>query len=296
MSDRSAALLSLLHNGDILTADGAMGTMLQANGLSSSDCPEEWNVSHASVVQEIQSAYRKAGSLLILTNTFGGSPYKLSKFGLEARTEELNAAAARNARIAAGDGGFVMGDIGPTGEILEPYGEADPAAVRDGFRRQVRGLLEGGVDGFIVETMMDFEELRAAVEAIHGECDLPAIASLTFNVAPDGHRTMWGLSAADAARKMTDLPVVALGSNCGLSVEEYPAIVSAMKANTDKPIFVEPNAGMPHIEGDQTVFDLTPEAFAEGMRKVVAAGAQIVGGCCGTTPEHIAALCAALDL
>ena len=216
--------------------------------------------------------------------------------GLGERIEELNAAAARNARIGADEDGFVLGDIGPTGEVLEPYGEADPDEVRDGFQRQVKGLLEGGVDGFIIETMMDFEELRVAVEAIRTECDLPVITSMTFNVAPDGHRTMWGLSAAEAAAKMAALPVDAIGSNCGLSVDQFPAIVSALKAAVkDKPILAEPNAGMPRLEGDRTVFDLTPELFADGIRQIVAAGANIVGGCCGTTPAHIAAMCAALN-
>ena len=296
MSDRSDAFIARLHEGGILLADGAMGTMLQANGLSSSDCPEEWNVSHASVVVGIHAAYREAGSDIILTNTFGGSPSKLSKFGLDTRTEELNAAAARNARAGAGEDGFVLADIGPTGEILEPYGEADPKAITEGFRRQVRGLLEGGVDGFTVQTMMDFEELRCAVEAVRAESDLPIIVSMTFNVVPDGHRTMWGLSAAEAAQKMSDLPVEGVGSNCGLSIDQFPAIVAAMRSNTDKPILAEPNAGMPRLEGDKTVFDQTPEMFAAGATEVAAAGARIIGGCCGTTPEHIAAMRVALGL
>ena len=296
MSDRSAAFLARLREGSILLADGAVGTMLQANGLSPSDCPEEWNVSHTSVVVGIHWAYRKAGSEIILTNTFGGSPSKLAKFGMDARTEELNAAAARNARAGAGIDGFVLGDIGPTGEILEPYGEADPQVIGEGFRRQVRGLLDGDVDGLIVQTMMDFEELRIAVEAVRAECDLPVVASMTFNAVPGGHRTMWGLSAADAALKMSELPVVAIGSNCGLSIDQFPAIVAAMKSNTDKPILAEPNAGMPRLEGDRTVFDQTPEVFAAHAAQVAAAGARILGGCCGTTPEHIAALRSALGL
>ncbi len=270
--------------------------MLQANGLSSCDCPEEWNVSHSSVVIGIHAAYREAGSEIILTNTFGGSPSKLSRFGLDSRTEELNAAAAKNARAGAGEEAFVLGDIGPTGDVLEPYGEADPQVVLSGFRRQVRGLIDGGVDGFIVETMIDFEELRLAVEAVRAECDLPILASMTFSRAPDGYRTMWGLSAWDAATRLAQLPVAGLGSNCGLSIDEFPALIKAMRAATQKPLLAEPNAGMPRLEGDKTVFDQTPEMFSARARDLVAAGATILGGCCGTTPAHIAAMRVALGL
>ncbi len=288
MADRS--LSARLQNGSILLLDGAMGTMLQSKGLTSSDCPEEWNVSHASVVLDIQRAYRNAGSMAVLTNTFGGSPFKLGKYGVADRTEEFNAAAARNARQAAGDEGFVLGDIGPTGEILEPYGEADPNTVRDGFGRQVRGLIEGGVDGFIVETMMDFEELRVAVEAASAESDLPILCSMTFNVAPDGFRTMWGMDAAKAAESMSGLPVAAVGANCGLAPEQFASLVADIKAATDKPVLAEPNAGMPRLEGDRTVFDQGPDTFAEGIVAIRDAGATILGGCCGTTPDHITAM------
>lgn len=296
MQERSEIFLARVREGNILLADGAMGTMLQSNGLSSSDCPEEWNVSHAQVVVSIHAAYREAGSEIILTSTFGGSPFKLSRFGLDSRTEELNAAAARNARAGAGEEAFVLGDIGPTGEVLEPYGDADAQEVLSGFRRQVRGLIDGGVDGFIVETMMDFEELRLAVEAVRAECDLPVLASMTFNRTPDGYRTMWGLSAEDAATRMERLPVAGLGSNCGLAIDQFPGLIQAMSAAARKPILAEPNAGMPRLEGDKTVFDQTPEMFAASAGDLLAAGATILGGCCGTTPAHIAAVRSALGL
>lgn len=284
------SLAERLQNGNILLLDGGMGTMLQSKGLTSSDCPEEWNVSHASVVLDIHRAYRDAGSMAIITNTFGGSPFKLGKYGFGDRTEEFNSAAARIAREAAGDDGFVLGDIGPTGEILEPYGEADSETLMAGFRRQVCGLLDGGVHGFIIETIMDFEELRVAVEAISAESDLPILCSMTFSVVPDGFRTMWGMDVETAAQSMAGLPVSAVGANCGLAPEQYAYLVAEMKAATDMPIIAEPNAGMPRLEGDQTVFDQTPEIFAESVKTVYEAGATILGGCCGTTPDHITAM------
>ncbi len=279
--------LQLLEKKTLLVGDGGMGTMLQQAGLSQGTCGELWNMDQPETVTEIQRRYVDAGSDFIITNTFGGSPPKLKAYGLDGRTEKLNEAGARVAKAAAGDSCLVLGDVGPTGEILEPYGTVSPDTLRNEFIRQVNGLVQGGADAIIIETMMDLNELRCACEAVLEVCDLPVITSMCFKEAGDSYRSMFGQSAAEAAKEMQAMGACVAASNCMVSFDEYVPIVQQMREGTDLPIMAQPNAGNPRVENGSTIYDQTPEEMLQKIPAIVKAGARIVGGCCGTNPEYI---------
>ena len=249
--------------------DGAMGTQLMARGFASQTCPEEWNVSHPEVVADVHRAYYAAGADVVLTNTLGGTRAKLAHYGFEARVAELNASAATVAATVRDDhaaGRFVGGDIGPTGRFLKPMGDLEPNELRDMFAEQAAALLEGGADCLVIETMFDLAETVLAIEGCRHVTGKPVVASMTFGLTPRGYRTMMGVDPRQAAH----------------------ALVEA--GATDVPVLAEPNAGQPRLEGEQTVYDETPKHFASTMKQIVRQGAAMVGGCCGTTPEFIAAL------
>lgn len=275
-----------------LVGDGGMGTLLQSAGLTTGSCGELWNIDCAETVVELHRRYVEAGSDFIITNSFGANPHKLKAYGLDGRTEAINVAAASVAREAAGDCEVcILGDIGPSGAILEPYGDMPKEQLKAQYMRQVAGLLEGGVDAFIVETMMDFAEVACAVEAIRVKTDLPIIISLFFN--PDRHqpgqfRTMYGDTPATIVEKSAQLDVEVLGSNCGMSIEHYVELTKRFRESTDKPLYMQPNAGMGHPGKDGVaVYDDPPERMASLSSDLYAAGATVVGGCCGTGPEFI---------
>jgi 5-methyltetrahydrofolate--homocysteine methyltransferase len=280
-------LLERLQAGETLVFDGAMGTMLIANGLGASDCPEEWNASHADVVSGIHKSYFDAGCDIVETNSFGGSPLKLARYGLAERTHELNRAAAENARAAAGDSKYVAGSIGPTGEFIEPYGLLKYDELVDAFKRQAAALEEGGADIICVETMADLNEARAAVEAAKASTGCVVFASMTFNPDKKGFRTMMGVDPASAARSLEEYGADVIGTNCGAGPEDMAKILEEMAAATSRPLFAKPNAGMPVLEGEKTIYPEGPESMAEKMRPLLGMGIKILGGCCGTTPEHL---------
>ncbi len=275
-----------------LVGDGGMGTMLQAAGLPSGTCGELWNVDEPDKVTEIQRCYVEAGSDLIISNTFGGSPHKLNAYGLAKRTEEINAAAARNARRAVeGTESCVLGDIGPSGALLEPFGDMPFNQLNEDFSRQVSGLLDGGVDAFIIETMMDFNEVACAIEAVRGKCDLPIIISLFFNPdkqQPGQFRTMYGDTPASIVQKAEPLDVDIVGSNCGLAIDDFVELCKRFREATAKPLMMQPNAGLGHPdENGNVIYDDPPERMASRAGELYDNGATIVGGCCGTGPEFI---------
>ena len=280
-------LLERLQAGETLVFDGAMGTMLIANGLGASDCPEEWNASHADVVSGIHKSYFDAGCDIVETNSFGGSPLKLARYGLAERTHELNRAAAKNARAAAGDSKYVAGSIGPTGEFIEPYGLLKYDELVDAFKRQAAALEEGGADIICVETMADLNEARAAVEAAKASTGCVVFASMTFNPDKKGFRTMMGVDPASAARSLEEYGADVIGTNCGAGPEDMAKILEEMAGATSRPLFAKPNAGMPILEGEKTIYPEGPESMAEKMRPLLGMGIKILGGCCGTTPEHL---------
>jgi 5-methyltetrahydrofolate--homocysteine methyltransferase len=282
-----------LSSTRVVVGDGAMGTELQRAGLAIGECGEAWVLARPAAVEAIHAAYIHAGSDAIITATFGANRWVLDRYGLSDRVEEINRAAAAIARRAAGSRGCVIGDIGPCGGFLRPLGEIDAPDLEREFERQARALVDGGVDGIIIETMSAVEEVALAVRAARAAGAPFVIASLAFDRLPNGSlRTMMGVSPEQAARAAVAEGADLLGANCGtrMTPADFAAVVEAYRGVSDKPVMIQANAGTPELEGGRAVYRLGPAEFAEGMRDVVAAGARIVGGCCGTTPAHIGAL------
>lgn len=266
--------------------DGAMGTMLQAQGLTNRDCPEYFSVSHPEVVADIHRQYRAAGADILETNSFGGSALKLAHFGLSDETEKINAAAARVARSAA-NGALIAGSVGPSGRLLAPLGEQDFDEAAESFARQMKGLEQGGVDFLLIETIIDLQEMRAALLAAKSVTRLPVFCQFSFD---ENGRTVTGTDPETAACVVTALGAAAVGMNCSLGPEQLVPLVQKMARSTHLPITVQPNAGMPYLENGKTVFPMTPADMAKWAPALVAAGATYLGGCCGTTPAHIQAM------
>ena len=286
-----SALLDALDDGPLL-GDGAMGTMLQDLGNSEGGAPELWNVEHVDVVEGVLEGYASSGSRLLTTNTFGGTRARLQMHGLEDRVEELNQAAAALARRVADrhPGVYVLGDIGPSGELMEPMGDLTIDSAAEMFGEQIRGLVAGGVDGILIETMSDLTEVEAAVTAARKEAPgLPVFATLSFDT---NLRTMMGVSPAMAVQAMSDMGVDVIGANCGRGLDEMRIIAAQLaEAGAGRVrLMVQSNAGLPKLQGDTFVFDGTPEemaAYAVEMRDL---GFAVIGACCGSSPAHIAAM------
>ena len=287
-----SALLDAIRAGDVRVGDGAMGTMLQNAGLDDGGAPELWNVEKADVIERILTEYADAGAQLLTTNTFGGSRPRLQMHGLEDRVIELNRAAAQIARGVADahDGVFVLGDIGPSGELLEPMGTLTPESAQELFAEQMRGLVEGGVDGFLIETMSDLAEVRAAIAAAHDVApDLPVVATLSFDT---NLHTMMGVSPAQAVVELSAMGADMVGANCGRGFEEMRTIVERMVPARPEGVLLmmQSNAGLPELVGADFVYNGTPEGMAELASDLKAMGVNVVGSCCGSTPEHTAAI------
>ncbi len=274
-----------------LVGDGAMGTQLIEAGLPVGGCGDEWNLTQSEKVRAIQAAYVAAGSDVLLTNTFGACPLALSRHGLADKAYAINLAAARIARDCMGADGYVLGDIGPFGGFLEPLGNTSRQELADAFEVQVTGLLDGGVDAIVIETMTALDELATAVQAARRvRPQVPVIGSLTFDrLADGGFRTMTGVDAEHAVAFLTQLNVDVLGCNCGtgIHVGDYVQLVGQYRRFSDRPIMVQPNAGQPRLDRGRIVYEETAETMAAAVPALIGAGASIVGGCCGTTPEHI---------
>ena len=289
-------LQQLTTTDKVLLGDGAMGTALQKLGLEPGSCPESWNVSHADQVRSVTAEYVAVGSNIVETNSFGGTSYKLASFGLAEQAAELNRQAARLARQAAIAPCLVAGSVGPTGVMMQPLGDADPDDVRIAFAEQIAALAGGGADVICIETMMSLEEGLSALQAARQSCDLPVIVTFTFEKNIKGEfRTMMGLTPQKVAEELTLAGADVVGSNCGSGMENMVEIVRLMRGVTDLPLMIQPNAGLPVLEGSRTVFKEKPCDTAAGVGELVAAGVNIIGGCCGTTPDHIAAIAAELD-
>ncbi len=289
-------LLERARAGEVLLVEGAMGTFLQARGLGAGDCPEAWCLDRPEVVREIHAAYRDAGADIAETNTFGANRIKLAHYGLADRAAQINRAAARLAREAVGPEGCVLGSAGPTGQFLAPLGTATESQFAQAFREQVTSLAAGGADAVIVETMAAAEEAAVAVRAAREHTDLVVVASFAFAPRQDGgYATMMGLTPQAAAQAMIEAGAHILGANCGVGMEGITEIVRALRAAAPEALILGmPNAGMPEVRGGETVFPATPEQMAAGVPALVEAGANLIGGCCGTGPEHIRAMKAAL--
>jgi len=287
-------LLDRLVGGDILVSDGAMGSLLQSQGLPAGTAPELWNREHPDVVRGIAAAYVAAGSDLVLTNSFGGSPLKLGRHGLAADAADLNRRAARLAREAA-PGQYVAGSVGPTGRILaDEGGDATVGELYEAFAVQTHALADGGVDAICVETMSSLPEALAAVRAAKDSTMLPVFCTFSFNPGRRGFHTMMGVTPDQAARRAAEAGADVIGTNCGNGIENMIEIVRQMRAAVaDRPILAQANAGMPELVDGVSRYPETPEFMAERIGAMIDAGANLVGGCCGTTPAHIAAIAAA---
>ncbi|NPV93531.1 MAG: dihydropteroate synthase [Firmicutes bacterium] len=283
--------LKRLTGGRVLILDGAMGTMLQARGLRPGECPESWNLTHPDEVREVHRAYVEAGASVIQTNTFGGNRVKLSEYGLADQVREINQAAVRLAKEAAGDKALVYVSVGPTGLLGQPFGPADFDEFYEAFAEQVQAAVEAGADLIALETFSDLMEIRAALIAARGVTRLPVLAQMTFE--PNG-RTLMGTDAATAAVVLDSLGADAVGANCSGGPAELLAVISRMAEVTPLPLVVQPNAGLPVLIDGVTVFRQTPGDMAAFAPRMVEAGAWLVGGCCGTTPDHIRAVADAL--
>jgi 5-methyltetrahydrofolate--homocysteine methyltransferase len=279
--------------GGVVIGDGAMGTELQRAGLPVGEPGEAWALRHPGVLQAIHEAYLDAGSDVILSASFGANPWVLARYGLGDEYERINREAAAIARRAAGEHAIVLGDIGPCGGFLRPLGDVERTDLDEAFRRQALALLDAGADGIIVETMTALDEAVSAVAAARAANAPVVVASMAFDELPNGKvRTMMGVTPEAAARALLDAGADILGANCGTRMrpESFADVVRAYRSVTTLPVMVQANAGNPELVDGAAVYRLSPEAFAEGMTQVLAAGAAIVGGCCGTTPAHIQAL------
>lgn len=287
--------VALFRTGEPVVLDGGMGTMLMAAGLLFGDPPEQWNVldEKAELVRAVHRGYVAAGAQVILTNSFGGSPFRLKMHGLDGQVFALNRAAAELAKGEAGAVAFVAGSIGPSGELFEPMGSLTYDAAVEGFAAQAAGLAAGGVDALWVETMSDLSEVRAAVEgARRAAPGLPVVATLTFDTRGF---TMMGVSPTEAIEALAELGLAAIGGNCGNGPDEIEAVVYAMhRARPDIPVVAKSNAGMPEVIDGRTVYGGSPAVMAECARRLRAFGATGIGACCGSTPTHIAAMAEAL--
>ena len=267
--------------------EGAMGTTLQALGLAANPCPDYASVTHPEEVSSIHKDYITVGANIIETNTFGASPLKLAQFGLVEETEKINLAGVKAARVAAGDKVLVAGNMGPSGRLISPLGDLAFEEAAESYARQIKALVQGGVDYLLFETLIDLQEMRAGIIAAKAVSNLPVICQFSFG---ENGRTVTGTDSATAAVILEHLGASIVGMNCSVGPEQMVPLVKAMAAATDLPISVQPNAGLPILQKGKTIFPLSPEDMGKWAVELVKAGANIIGGCCGTTPAHIQSL------
>lgn len=289
-------LVARLRRGDVVVGDGAWGTMIMARGLRAGDPPETFNLARADDLEAIARDYVAAGAQLITTNTFGASPLRLRLHGLDGETEAINRAAVQAVRRAVGGSALVLASIGPSGRLMKPYGDADPREVEEGFVRQARALASEGVDAFCVETMTDLGEAELAIRAARdAAATVPIVATMTFDRTRRGFFTVMGTSIADAARGLAEAGADVVGSNCGNGLDAMIEIARTFRQVTSMPLAIQANAGLPESHGGRVVYPETPEFFAERVPALAELRVQIIGGCCGTTPDHIRAIRGAVD-
>ncbi len=290
------SIIEQLQKNKILVSDGGWGTYLYAKGLQMGDCPELWNETHRADVFDVAKSYIDAGADMIETNSFGGSKIKLEQYNLGDRTYELNKMAAEISREAAGSDKFVLGSVGPTGKFLMT-GEVTEEELYNSFKVQIEGLRDGGADAICIETFYDTQEALLAINAVKDNTELEVITTFTFDKAPDGsYNSMMGIKPAQMADTLANAGVDIFGTNCGNGFEGMIDIVKEIReVNTVLPVLVHANAGLPIEEDGKIVYPDSPERMAELTPTLIAAGANIIGGCCGTTPDHIRAIKEVVD-
>ncbi len=288
--------LERLNGGEILVADGATGSNLQKMGLKPGKPPEDLIIDDPDTILKLASSFVEAGSDIVLTCTFGGTRMRMKDSKYQDRTPEVNLRAAEIARKAASKRTDVLvaGSMGPVGALIKPYGPLEAEEVKATFTEQAKALAEGGVDFLLIETMFAFEEATAAFDGARSVTDLPIVVSFSYD---RGTRTMMGVKPKDVIKRYSEMGAAVVGANCGTTLENMEAIVKEYAATVPNfPLWVKPNAGVPHmdVETEQGVYDMTPEDMANFAKKYVELGAKVVGGCCGNTPEHIAAIAGAV--
>ena len=283
-------LLDRLRVGEVVIGDGAWGTQLMERGLAPGECPESFTLQRPEALAEIAQRYLDAGAEILTTNTFGGSPLRLQEYGLEPETERVNRLAVEALRAVAGEWAYVSGSVGPTGKLLQPYGDTSRDEVYAAFERQIDSLANAGADLICVETMIDLGEASAAIQAAKNVAPaLPVLASMTFDPTPRGFFTVMGVDIETAVRGLLRDGADVVGSNCGNGSETMVDVAREFKRSTDRPIIIQSNAGLPENRAGQIVYPETPEIMARQVERLVEMGIAIVGGCCGTTPDHIRA-------
>lgn len=289
-------LLERVRAGEILVADGALGTMLMARGLERGKPPESFNLSRLDALEDIAREYFAAGADIVQTNTFGASRLKLKHYALEGKVREINENAVAAVRNAVAGKAYVSGSCGPTGQFLKPYGDVEPEEMTAVFREQIDALVGAGVDIICVETMTDLREAGCAVKAAKQVAGtVPVIATMTFDQTPKGFYTIMGVSVRDAAEGLAAAGADLIGSNCGNGIEKMVLIAREFKEQSRLPVVIQSNAGLPELRGVEVIYAETPEYMAERARELMAMGVSVIGGCCGTTPQHIRALRRVVD-
>jgi 5-methyltetrahydrofolate--homocysteine methyltransferase len=284
-------ILDQLKQKKVIISDGAWGTLLQERGLKPGECPESWNLSHPDKVKEVAASYVAAGSEMVETNSFGASSFKLKHYGLADQAYEINKKAAEISRMAAGDSVHVLGSIGPTG-IMLMMGEVSDDELYSAFKEQATALEAGGADAICIETMTALDEAVLAIKAAKDNTSLEVICTMTFDKTVNGDfRTMMGVSPEQMVPALKAAGADIIGTNCGNGMENMIPIVKAIRLiDKDIPILVHANAGLPHLHDGKNIFDETPAITASYVSDLIVAGANLIGGCCGTTPQHIIAI------
>jgi 5-methyltetrahydrofolate--homocysteine methyltransferase len=288
--------LERLQAGEIFCADGAWGTQLMARGLKPGESPEALNLSNPEALVEVATLYVEAGAQLVTTNTFGGSSLKLHAYALDGRTEEINRAAVEALKPVVAGKAYILASVGPTGKLLKPYGDTEPEAMAEAFNRQTGALVEAGADLICVETMIDINEARLAIEAARSHsAEIPIIATMTFDATPRGFFTTMGVTVEQACAGLVEAGADIVGSNCGNGIDKMIEIAREFATHSSVPVIIQSNAGVPENVGGEVIYPESPEFMAERVGQLIDLGVVIIGGCCGTGPDHIRALRAAID-
>jgi len=284
-------LMERLGRREILVSDGAIGSMLLSRGLPKTQYPESYNMSHTSVLTDIAKEYLEAGAEIIQTNTFGGSPLKLKNYSLEDKTDTINRIAVEAVRSAVADKAYISGSCGPSGKMLKPYGDVEPEEMYDSFHRQIFSLISAGVDVICIETMTDINEALSAIKAAKDiSSTIPVMATMTFDPTPRGFFTIMGTDIPTAVRILSDAGADVIGSNCGNGIDNMIKIAEDFKAETEIPVMIQSNAGLPELKDGKIFYSETPEFMADKAAELAELDISIIGGCCGTTPAHIRAI------
>ena len=291
-----SSFLEDIKSGKILLSDGAMGSLLMEKGLKHGECPEHLNLTQPEIPEEVASLYFDAGADVIQSNTFGASPMKLAEYGLDDKTEEINVAGVSIVKNVVGNNAYVYGSCGPSGKILQPFGDGDPDEMQRGFETQIQAMVSANVDVIFIETMTDLNEALLALKAAKSVApDMAVVACMTYEATPKGFYTIMGNSLADCAAGLESAGADVIGSNCGNGLDKMIEIAIELKKVSQLPLVIQSNAGLPQNQDGHLVYPETPDIFAEKVTDLIDAGVSIVGGCCGTTPETIKAIRQTLD-